>query len=368
MSLSETAQDGGGRLGRPLLTASGLKKKYGEFEAVKGVDFTIETNSYVTLLGPSGCGKTSILRMIGGFEDISGGTLELNGSSLAEALASQRPVNTVFQNYALFPHLSVADNVGFGLAYKNLSHTQIAAKVKATLAMVQMSPMADRRPRQLSGGQQQRVALARAIVNEPELLLLDEPLSALDRRMRKDMQIELKDLQRRLGMTFLHVTHDQEEAFALSDQIIVMNQGRIVQQGAPSEIYNRPATSYVADFIGGANLLSGRIVARSGEGLTIETALGRFETPGVPDQSVGSNAVLCLRPEQLHPSANGVIEARVTHVVFRGAEWLIEARASDDTLLNFIVQNEDYPQPGSSVRLGFLPAQAWIAANSTELN
>jgi ABC-type Fe3+/spermidine/putrescine transport system ATPase subunit len=364
MSPADSKQDTGGRPSRPLLTASQLKKRYGAFEAVKGVDFTIDTNSYVTLLGPSGCGKTSILRMIGGFEDISGGTLELNGVSLAGTAANQRSVNTVFQNYALFPHLSVADNVGFGLAYKNIGQAQIASKVQATLAMVQMTPMAERRPRQLSGGQQQRVALARAINNEPELLLLDEPLSALDRRMRKDMQIELKDLQRRLGMTFLHVTHDQEEAFALSDQIIVMNHGLIEQHGTPSDIYHRPASAYVADFIGGANLVAGRVISSTDTSVTIETPLGRFETPGVAGLSAGSNAVLCLRPEQLHLSNDGPLEVQVTHNVFRGAEWLIEARASDDTLLSFMVQDGDIPQPGTTARLGFHPAQAWIAPTS----
>ena len=242
----ETQTQGGG--GQVLLRGQAVHKNYGTVQAVRGVDFEIAANSYVTLLGPSGCGKTSLLRMIGGFEEISSGSLELDGRSLAAVPASRRPINTVFQNYALFPHLSVEENVGFGLAYRNLSAVEQAAKVESALAMVQMTQMSKRRPRQLSGGQQQRVALARAIVNEPRLLLLDEPLSALDRRMRKDMQIELKDLQRRLGMTFLHVTHDQEEAFALSDRIIVMNHGLIEQQGTPSEIYRRPASAYVAEF------------------------------------------------------------------------------------------------------------------------
>jgi len=242
MASADRVEGEAGRLNRPLLRGIAVHKDYAGVHAVRGVDFSIEPNSYVTLLGPSGCGKTSLLRMIGGFEDISSGLIELDGRSLSGIPASRRPVNTVFQNYALFPHLSVEENVGFGLAYRKLTGAQILEKVEAALAMVQMTAMAKRRPRQLSGGQQQRVALARAIVNEPRLLLLDEPLSALDRRMRKDMQIELKDLQRRLGMTFLHVTHDQEEAFALSDEIIVMNNGRIEQQSAPTEIYRRPAT------------------------------------------------------------------------------------------------------------------------------
>ena len=355
-----------GQSHRPLLTVAGLHKKYGAVHAVRGVDFHLETNSYVTLLGPSGCGKTSILRMIGGFEEVSSGHLELGGDSLLDVPANKRPINTVFQSYALFPHLSVQDNVAFGLAYKSLDRATMSRKVADALAMMQMSEMAERRPRQLSGGQEQRIALARAIVNEPKLLLLDEPLSALDRRMRKDMQIELKDLQRRLKMTFLHVTHDQEEAFALSDWIIVMNNGRIEQQGSPQEVYQRPATSYVADFIGGANRLAGRITA-SGDGIsTIETALGTFQAPSVAGLTLGSGAVLCWRPEQLRPAPDGAIEATVTHHVFRGAEWLIEARAKDDTVLNFMMRDDSLPGIGSRIKLAFSSENSWIAADKSE--
>ncbi len=350
------------RQGRPLLRGIAVHKEYGGVHAVRGVDFRIAPNSYVTLLGPSGCGKTSLLRMIGGFEEISSGIIELDGRSLAGISASRRPVNTVFQNYALFPHLSVEENVGFGLAYRRLSKPEIAAKVEAALAMVQMTPMAKRRPRQLSGGQQQRVALARAIINEPRLLLLDEPLSALDRRMRKDMQIELKDLQRRLGMTFLHVTHDQEEAFALSDEIIVMNNGRIEQQSTPAEIYRRPASAYVADFIGGANLVPGKIRSVSDGATAIETPLGIFASPAVPGLRMGSPAVLCLRPELLRLGTDEGFEATVTHTVFRGAEWLVEARALGGLTLSLIVHDAEPPAIGGTVSLSFDPARAWIAA------
>ncbi len=359
------AETEGGRSHRPLLTATGLHKNYGSVHAVRGVDFHLEANSYVTLLGPSGCGKTSILRMIGGFEDVSSGHLELNGDSLVNIPANQRPVNTVFQSYALFPHLSVEDNVAFGLAYKNLDRATINRKVASALTIMQMSEMAKRRPRQLSGGQEQRVALARAIVNEPKLLLLDEPLSALDRRMRKDMQIELKDLQRRLKMTFLHVTHDQEEAFALSDWLIVMNNGRIEQQGTPQEIYQCPATSYVADFIGGANRLPGRILESDNRLSTIETALGQFQASSVSGLTPDSGAVICWRPEQLHPARGGAIEVTVTHHVFRGAEWLIEAKAQDDTTLSFVVREDAVPEIGARIQLSFNPENAWIAADDS---
>lgn len=362
MMSANPARDEAGRDGRPLLRGIAVQKDYGGVLAVHGVDFAIAANSYVTLLGPSGCGKTSILRMIGGFEEISSGRIELDGRSLAGTPASQRPVNTVFQNYALFPHLSVEENVGFGLAYRQLSGAEIAQKVEAALAMVQMTSMAKRRPRQLSGGQQQRVALARAIVNEPRLLLLDEPLSALDRRMRKDMQIELKDLQRRLGMTFLHVTHDQEEAFALSDEIIVMNNGRIEQQSTPTEIYRRPASAYVADFIGGANLVAGAVRSVGQATAVIETRLGTFESPCVAGLAAGGKAVLCLRPEQLHLSGEAGFEARVTHTVFRGAEWLVETRTMDGTVITLVMHASEPPAISSTVTLGFDMAHAWIAA------
>jgi len=367
MIAADRAKDTSGLGNSPLLQGIAVHKDYGGVHAVRGVDFRIAQNSYVTLLGPSGCGKTSLLRMIGGFEALSSGVLELDGQSLDGVPASRRPVNTVFQNYALFPHLSVEENVGFGLAYRSLSKAEMASNVESALALVQMSPMAKRRPRQLSGGQQQRVALARAIVNEPRLLLLDEPLSALDRRMRKDMQIELKDLQRRLGMTFLHVTHDQEEAFALSDEIIVMNNGRIEQQASPAEIYRRPATAYVADFIGGANLAPGRILSVAGETAVIDTPLGRFECPSVAGLQEGDKAVLCIRSELLRLQAGeGGFEAVVTHTVFRGAEWLVEAKTQGGIVISLIVDEPEPPLVGSAVRLGFDPARGWIVSAPTE--
>lgn len=367
MIAADRAKDTSGHDNRPLLQGIAVHKDYGGVHAVRGVDFRIAPNSYVTLLGPSGCGKTSLLRMIGGFEALSSGIIELDGQSLAGVPASSRPVNTVFQSYALFPHLSVEENVGFGLAYRKLSKPDMALRVEGALAQVQMTTMAARRPRQLSGGQQQRVALARAIVNEPRLLLLDEPLSALDRRMRKDMQIELKDLQRRLGMTFLHVTHDQEEAFALSDEIIVMNNGRIEQQGSPAVIYRRPASAYVADFIGGANLAPGTILGVAGEVAVIDTPLGRFECPAVAGLRTGEKAVLCIRPELLRLEAGeGGFEGVVTHVVFRGAEWLVDAKAVGGIAISLIVDDLEPPVIGSAVRLRFDPARAWIAAASVE--
>ncbi len=349
---------------RSLLRAGALEKYYGVHHAVKGVDFDLLTNTYVTLLGPSGCGKTTILRMVGGFEDVSSGILELEDRSLIEQPAHKRPINTVFQNYALFPHMTVFENVCFGLAYSNKNRQDQNNATEAALEIVRMHDFAERRPRQLSGGQQQRVALARAIVKEPKILLLDEPLSALDRRMRKDMQIELKDLQRRLGMTFLHVTHDQEEAFALSDWIIVMNDGRIEQQGPAAEIYQRPANAYVADFIGGANRIAGRISERSGDEAIIETSLGQFCAPCAEILSQGDRATLCIRPEQLRLAAESLFDLTVSHTVYRGSDWLVEARAADGTILNFHTPPADVPAVGSTVSIAFRQADAWISSGS----
>jgi ABC-type Fe3+/spermidine/putrescine transport system ATPase subunit len=344
----------------PLLVGRGVHKRYGAVHAVRGVDFALSADRYVTLLGPSGCGKTTILRMIGGFETVTAGAIELDGRPLLDTPPSQRPVNTVFQSYALFPHLSVAENVAFGLTLRRLGRADVAARVSQALQMVRMEAMGERRPWELSGGQQQRVALARAIVNRPRLLLLDEPLSALDRKMRKEMQIELKDLQRRLGLAFLHVTHDQEEAFALSDSIIVMNHGVIEQQGDPETIYRRPANAYVADFIGGSNLVDGVVTQCAAGAAVLETPFGPAHAPCAPGVAVGRRASLCLRPEQLVIGAHGTFGGTVRHTVFQGADWLVEV-AAGSAALRVRCPDEEPPAVGSAVSLGYEPAKAWIA-------
>jgi spermidine/putrescine transport system ATP-binding protein len=352
--------------GAPLLVARGLTKRYGRFEAVRGVDLVLPVNGFVTILGPSGCGKTTILRMIGGFETVSEGTLELDGRSLKELPASRRPVNTVFQSYALFPHLTVLENVAFGLRVRGLDAGSVRQRAMAALATVRMAELAGRYPSQVSGGQQQRVAVARAFVNEPRLLLLDEPLGALDLKMRRHLQVELKDLQRRLSTTFLYVTHDQEEAFALSDQVIVMNGGRIEQQGSPEEIYHRPRNAFVADFIDGANLLPGRLVAlAAGEG-TIETAFGRFTGATAPGLALGDPVSLCFRPEQVRlgeaAAASEIrLRGQVAHVVFQGASQRVELDLGGAR----IAAQADHALPaptGAAVELGLAPASLWIVA------
>jgi spermidine/putrescine transport system ATP-binding protein len=309
-----------------LLSARGLTKSYGNnAPVVAGVDFDVAECAFTTLLGPSGCGKTTILRMIGGFERPTGGTILLDGLPLGDKPPEKRPINTVFQSYALFPHMSVFDNVAFSLRLRSRGD-DVTAKVRRGLEAVHMSALADRFPAQLSGGQQQRVAVARAMVAEPQLLLLDEPLSALDRKMREHLHVELKDLQRRLGIAFVYVTHDQDEAFALSDAVLVMNHGRIVQAGSPEEIYRRPADDFVADFIGNATLVRGHLTEISKGQATIRTALGLLTAPALDDLLPGMPATLVLRPDCLViGSQTDTIRATVRRATFSGQSFAVEA-------------------------------------------
>ena len=342
-----------------LLSARGLVKRYGAHPpVVAGVDFDIAERGFTTLLGPSGCGKTTILRMIGGFERPTAGTLTLDGVDLGDKPPERRPVNTVFQSYALFPHMSVSDNVAFALSLRS-GTGDVGAKVRRALDAVHMAGFGDRFPTQLSGGQQQRVAVARAMVAEPRLLLLDEPLSALDRTMRAHLQLELKDLQRRLGIAFVYVTHDQEEAFALSDSVIVMNEGRIVQAAAPETVYRRPANSFVAGFIGGATLLPGHVVGLTPAGVTIRTALGTFEAPGLPALAEGMPAFLVLRPDSIVMRDGGAVQAAVRHVTFTGEGYAVEAEAQGLALRFSVIEP---PAIGATVALSVIGERAYVTA------
>ncbi|MBU1190319.1 MAG: spermidine/putrescine ABC transporter ATP-binding protein PotA [Gammaproteobacteria bacterium] len=283
-----------------ILVLSGITKRFDREEVLKGFDLTIRDGEFFTLLGPSGCGKSTVLRLIAGLEQANAGSIRLAGHEIATLPAERRPVNTVFQNYALFPHMTVFDNVAFGLRMNGIARDEIAPRVKEALAAVQLSDYAQRRPHQLSGGQQQRVAIARAVVNRPRVLLLDESLSALDYKLRRQMQIELKQLQRQLGITFVYVTHDQEEALSMSDRVLVMDQGRAMQIGTPREIYEEPCNLFVARFIGEINIFPATILRPLGEYRYLAEVNGVEKTIRFHQQATeGDEVHVLLRPEDL---------------------------------------------------------------------
>jgi spermidine/putrescine transport system ATP-binding protein len=276
-----------------------VTKRFGETVAVDDLSLAIQPGEFFSLLGPSGCGKTTTLRMIGGFETASEGTVYLGDIDVTGLPPFKRNVNTVFQNYALFPHLSVFDNVAFGLRRRKVPAGEIRSQVAFMLRLVELPGYQERRPNQLSGGQQQRVALARALINHPQVLLLDEPLGALDLKLRKQMQVELKRIQSEVGITFVYVTHDQEEAMTMSDRIAVMRAGRIEQLGAPEELYERPATEFVAGFLGVSNLLEGEVLGRDGDWITVRLAEGTTVRAPVPPTNGSSSVRVGVRPEKL---------------------------------------------------------------------
>ncbi|MCP5278354.1 MAG: ABC transporter ATP-binding protein [Thiobacillus sp.] len=286
-----------------LLEIRNITRRFGTFEAVGDVSFDVEAGEFFTLLGPSGCGKTTILRMIAGFDLPDGGQILLDGKDLVNTPAEKRPIHTVFQSYALFPHLTVGQNVAFPLRMAGVSEAELKRRVGETLAQVHLAELADHYPHELSGGQKQRVALARGLVNKPRLLLLDEPLGALDLKLREEMQLELIKLQRDVGVTFVFVTHAQPEALALSHRIAVMNRGRIEQLDEPSRIYGFPRNRFVADFIGNCNLLEARVAERLEGRLRLESpGLGAILAPASEGSQAGDTGVLALRPEQVRIS------------------------------------------------------------------
>ena len=324
----------------PAVGLYGITKRFGDVTAVDEVDLEIGDGEFFALLGPSGCGKTTTLRLIAGLEFPTEGSLQIFGDELGTLPPNKRPVNTVFQNYALFPHMTVEENVGFGLRMQRVPKDRIAARVRDAIGLVHMEGMERRRSNQLSGGQQQRVALARALVNSPKVLLLDEPLGALDLKLRQAMQTELKGLQREVGITFVFVTHDQGEALAMSDRMGVMDSGRLLQVGTPEEIYSRPANRFVADFIGQTNLLDAMV--RDHETVTLANGI---RIPAASEVAPGTKVSISLRPEQAmlnrlgeapsqHTSVDGCIEqitylgnALVYRVVF---EWMtMDVRAEN---------------------------------------
>ena len=348
------------------ITANNVVKHYGvgpsAVVALKQVSVEIRDNEFFTLLGPSGCGKTTLLRLIAGFEQVTGGEIMLFGEEIANLEPSQRPVNTVFQHYALFPHMTVAQNVAFGLERLKKPRLEIEATVGEVLTLVKMKHLADRRPNQLSGGQQQRVALARALAPSPRVLLLDEPLSALDLKLRQAMREELKQLQKQTGITFVFVTHDQEEALSMSDRIAVMSEGEVQQIGRPTDIYEHPINRFVADFIGDTNFLDGEIVSIDDDLVTCRIGTkSMFEAENSGGHKVGDQVSLFLRPEKITLSpqreTGGTRPGKVANIVYLGnqaaytvemgdgIEMIAQARPREDGNLPFAIDD--------SVAVGF---------------
>jgi putative spermidine/putrescine transport system ATP-binding protein/spermidine/putrescine transport system ATP-binding protein len=341
-----------------------IVKRFGSFTAVEKTSLTIPEGAFVTLLGPSGCGKTTTLRMIAGLLDPTEGEIVIGGRRVNDVPIHKRNLGLVFQNYALFPHKTVAENVAFGLRYRDVARPEIARRVQEALDLVQLPDMGGRYPRALSGGQQQRIALARAIVIEPEVLLLDEPLSALDANLREDMRVELKRIQERIGVTTVFVTHDQSEALAMSDRIVVMSDGRVEQVGAPEEVYTTPASEFVARFLGASNILDGRCLSRGPEGAVLEVPVfGTVRVPAAraPHLAGAGAAKLVIRAEKLvlrETAPGGDIlsaPATIEAVDYQGQAARYFLRAGDHPLqaINMI---DDRPFPaGAEVQMTLRP-------------
>ena len=343
-----------------LIELLDIVKFYGRHAALNHVDLYIRQNEFVTLLGPSGCGKTTTLRIIGGFEEPTSGELLFNGESLLKTPPHKRKLNTVFQKYALFPNMNVAENIAFGLKIKRVPKPEINEKVTAMLKLVNLEGFESRRVTGLSGGQQQRVAIARALVNEPQVLLLDEPLGALDLKLRKEMQVELKAMQQQLGITFVYVTHDQEEALTMSDTVAVMNNGKILQIGTPEDIYNEPENAFVANFIGESNILPGVMrkdfsVSFAGrEFACIDKGFGKDE-----------DVEIVVRPEDVHltDTNSGMMQGRVTNVVFKGVHYEMRVESHGFT---WKIHSTELSAVGTKVGLDIAPELIHVMKKQTE--
>jgi spermidine/putrescine transport system ATP-binding protein len=351
--------------GTPSVRLEGVSKRFGDFMAVRDLSLDIERGEFFTMLGPSGCGKTTTLRMIAGFEEPTVGLVRLDGEDVTGRPAFKRPTNTVFQSYALFPHLSVERNVAFGLERKGVGKDETRKRVAEELERVGLAREAKRKPAQLSGGQQQRVALARALVNRPAVLLLDEPLGALDLKLRKQLQVELKRIQRDVGITFVYVTHDQEEALTMSDRIAVMNRGVIEQVSDPETVYESPATTFVAGFIGVSNLMPGEVVSANGARAEMRLDAGPTVTASTTGATVGERVHAVVRPEKLVLEPAGAastanraaVEGQVESSLYLGTATQMVLRLADDTRMTVLVPNadadarRDLPAAGDAARL-----------------
>ena len=332
------------------LKLTNLVKSYGDFNAVDNITLTIPEGSFFALLGPSGCGKTTTLRMIAGLEEPTAGSIHIGATEITDMKPYKRPVNTVFQNYALFPHLTIFENVAFGLRRRGIKDVKEA--VDKVLNLVELPHLAERKPMQLSGGQQQRIALARAIVNRPALLLLDEPLGALDLKLRRQMQIELKWIQTEVGLTFVHVTHDQEEAMTMADTIAVMNEGKIEQMGTPTELYDNPKTTFVANFLGQSNLIKGTIEGDDGANHVVNCHGVKWKLPKNRNHSKDSSVLLGVRPEKLRIFSSGTPQngnqfdgAVITDVSYIGVSTQYQVEMPWKQEIMVFEQNDDGTPP-----------------------
>ena len=358
------------------LTLKNLTKRFGDFVAVDDLDLVIPEGSFFALLGPSGCGKTTTLRMVAGLEEPSSGSIFIGNTDITYEKPYKRPVNTVFQNYALFPHLTIYENVAFGLRRRGVK--DVDAQVQKALELVELTHLASRKPNQLSGGQQQRIALARAIVNRPALLLLDEPLGALDLKLRRAMQIELKWIQTEVGITFVHVTHDQEEAMTMADTIAVMNEGKIEQMGSPADLYDNPRTSFVANFLGQSNLIKGSIVDASGDNKVVDIFGAKIALPAARNHAHDSSVLLGIRPEKIRiqpagTSMNGNILAGgvISDASYIGVSTQYQVEMPWGQELMVFEQNDDGTPPlakGDAVTISWEPIFTFGLAGDQDAN
>ena len=367
-----TASTSNGTMTDAVVVLDHVVKRFGGVVAVNDVSVEIARGEFFSMLGPSGCGKTTTLRMIGGFETPSEGSIRLDGRDVTDLPAYRRDVNTVFQSYGLFPHLNVFENVAFGLRRRGVGGAEVTRRVEEALELVSLKGYGKRRPAQLSGGQQQRVALARALVNHPQVLLLDEPLGALDLKLRKQMQLELKRIQDEVGITFIFVTHDQEEAMTISDRIAVMNRGKIEQLGRPEEVYEHPATQFVAEFLGASNLIDGTYRGVTDGWGVVEVGGGQsIRIPKGTDAAAGSSVRVGVRPEKLHVYADGKdvprdhnsIEATLRNAVFVGVSYQYFFDASGGRQISAFDRNSGrgaIAEPGDRVCLAWRPEHTFV--------
>ncbi|MBE5798834.1 MAG: ABC transporter ATP-binding protein [Clostridiales bacterium] len=355
-----------------LLSLKHISKNFGEGDVLSDISLDVHKGEFVTLLGASGCGKTTTLRIVSGLETPDTGEVILNGKDMTALPPESRPVNTVFQSYALFPHMNVEKNVAYGLRVRKMDKAAQAARVKEMLGLVQMSEYAKRMPAQLSGGQRQRIAIARALAPQPQLLLLDEPLGALDLQLRRQMQVELKRLQKKLGITFIYITHDQEEAINMSDRIAVMRGGKFEQLGTPEEIYDRPKTRYVAQFIGRSTILTGTVRCVNGGSAVIENENGSFSVDSAQAQlNAGEICDVCVRTERMRAAKEPVegfnLPAQVREARYAGGTVLTYVNLKDGT--EVVAEGDhrlcDAPQPGDTVYMHWNPAQAAVIGGAS---